>query len=50
MKLLSLLAASILAATAAAQGIDIGYPAEGQDITAGQQLTVQVIKNVRAPP
>jgi len=45
MKLLSILAASILVAIAAAQGIDIGSPAEGQNVTPGQQLTIEVIKN-----
>ncbi|KAF8810213.1 hypothetical protein BYT27DRAFT_7092512 [Phlegmacium glaucopus] len=45
MKLLSILVASIWAGTAAAQGIDIGFPPAGDNISAGQQLTIQVIKN-----
>ena len=49
MKLLSILVASIWAAAAAAQGITIGFPAEGQDVSPGQQLTIEVIKNVRGP-
>ena len=44
MKLLSILVASIWAVAAAAQGLTIGSP---QNVSAGQQLTLQVIKNVR---
>ena len=46
MKLLSILVASIWAVAAAAQGITIGFPPKGQDVSPGQQLTIQVIKNV----
>ena len=46
---LSILVASTLAVVAAAQGITIGFPTEGQDVSPGQQLTIQVIKNVRGP-
>jgi hypothetical protein len=49
MKLLSILIASIWAVAAAAQGITIGSPPQGQDVSPGQQLTIQVIKNVRGP-
>jgi hypothetical protein len=49
MKLLSILVASIWAMAAAAQGITIGFPPEGQDVSPGQQLTVEVIKNVGGP-
>ena len=49
MKLLSILAASIWAVTAAAQGITIAFPPEGENITPGQQLTIEVIKNVGGP-
>ena len=49
MKILSILVASIWAVAAAAQGITIGSPTQGQNITSGQQLTIQVIKNVRGP-
>jgi len=45
MKLSSLLVASIWAVAAAAQGITIGFPPEGQDVSPGQQLTIEVIKN-----
>ena len=49
MKLLSILVASIWVAAAAAQGITIGFPPEGQDVSPGQLLTIEVIKNVRGP-
>ena len=49
MKLLSILVASIWAVAAAAQGITIGFPPKGQHVSPGQQLTIQVIKNVRGP-
>jgi hypothetical protein len=49
MKLLSVLVASIWAVAAAAQGITIGAPPQGQDVSPGQQLIIQVIKNVRGP-
>lgn len=49
MKLLSILVASIWAVAAAAQGITIGFPPKGQEVSPGQQLTIQVIKNVRDP-
>ena len=46
MKNLSILVASIWAVSAAAQGVAIGSPLQGENISAGQQLTIQVIKNV----
>jgi len=49
MKLLPIFVASICAGTAAAQGINIGFPPVGENVSAGQQLTVQIIKNVRGP-
>ena len=49
MKVLSILVASIWTVAAAAQGITIGFPPEGQDVSPGQQLTIEVIKNVRGP-
>jgi hypothetical protein len=49
MKLLSIFVASIWAVTAAAQGITIGFPPAGENVTAGQQLTIEVIKNVCGP-
>lgn len=45
MKLLSILVASICAGTAAAQGLTIQNPPEGANVKAGQNLTIQVIKN-----
>ena len=49
MKLLSILVASIWVVAAAAQGITIGFPPEGKDVSPGQQLTIEVIKNVGGP-
>ena len=49
MRLSSFLVASIWAVAAAAQGITIGFPPEGQDVSPGQQLTIEVIKNVSRP-
>lgn len=49
MKILSILVASIWAVTAAAQGITIAFPPQGQELSPGQAQTIQVIKNVRNP-
>lgn len=47
MKLLSILVLPIWAVGATAQGITIGSPEQGKNVFPGQQLTIQVIKNVR---
>jgi hypothetical protein len=49
MRLFSLLVAAICAGTAAAQGITIAFPPEGEDVSPSQQLTIDVVKNVRGP-
>ena len=40
----TILVASIWAVTATAQGITIGFPPEGQNVSPGQQLAIEVIK------